>query len=54
MDRDIIDTFIDDCGVTHHLSDFAPSEDEPKLQDGECVCGAFDCHTEYECWTSGF
>ena len=53
MDRDIIDTFIDDCGVTHHLSDFAPSDDD-KLQEGQCVCGAFDCHTEYECWTSGF
>ena len=47
------DTFVDDCGVTHHIDDFRPSPDE-ELQDGECICGAFDCHTEYECWTSGF
>ena len=25
-----------------------------ELQDGECVCGAFDCPTEYACHTSGY
>ena len=48
------DTFIDDLGVTHHISDFAPDDNEPKLQDGECVCGAFNCPDEYSCHTSGY
>ena len=53
MDRDIIDTFTDDCGVTHHISDFAPCEDD-NLQEGQCVCGAFNCDDEYAHWTSGY
>ena len=47
------DTLVDDCGVTHHISDFAPSPDE-ELQEGQCVCGAFNCDDEYAHWTSGY
>ena len=32
------DTFVDDCGVEHHIDDFRPSEDE-QLQPGQCICG---------------
>ena len=47
------DKYIDDNGVEYTMDDFRP-DDEPKLQDGECVCGAFDCPTEYACHTSGY
>lgn len=33
--------------------EFAP-EDDQELQQGECVCGALDCPTEYACHTSGY
>ena len=47
------DKYIDDNGVEYTIDDFRP-DDEPKLQDGECVCGAFDCESEYACYTSGY
>lgn len=47
------DKYIDDNGVEYTMDDFRP-DDEPILQDGECVCGAFDCPTEYACHTSGY
>ena len=47
------DKYIDDNGVEYTMDDFRPDE-ERKLQDGECVCGAFDCPTEYACHTSGY
>lgn len=47
------DKYIDDNGVEYTMDDFRPT-DEPILQDGECVCGAFDCPTEYACHTSGY
>ena len=47
------DKYIDDNGVEYTMDDFR-QDDEPKLQDGECVCGAFDCPTEYACVTSGY
>lgn len=47
------DTFIDDNGVEHHINDFRPDPQE-QLQDGECVCGAFKCPSEYSCHTSGY
>ena len=47
------DKYIDDNGVEYTMDDFRV-DDEPKLQDGECVCGAFDCPTEYACVTSGY
>ena len=37
------DTFVDDCGVEHHIDDFRPSEDE-QLEPGQCICGAFECN----------
>ena len=51
--KDPNDTFVDDNGVEYTMDDFRPSPEE-ELQDGECICGAFNCHTEYECWTSGY
>lgn len=33
--------------------EFAPDEEE-QLEPGQCVCGAFDCKTEYACYTSGY
>ena len=51
--KKIIDKYIDDNGVEYTMDDFRP-DDEPILQDGECVCGAFDCPTEYACHTSGY
>ena len=33
--------------------EFAP-DDEPELQEGQCVCGAFDCKESYSCYTSGY
>ena len=47
------DKYIDDNGVEYTIDDFKP-DDERILQDGECVCGAFDCPTEYACHTSGY
>ena len=47
------DKYIDDNGVEYTIDDFRP-DDEHILQDGECVCGAFDCPTEYACHTSGY
>ena len=47
------DTFVDDCGVEHHIDDFRPSEDEV-LEPGQCICGAFKCGDEYAHWTSGW
>ena len=47
------DKYIDDNGVEYTMDDFRV-DDEIKLQDGECVCGAFDCPTEYACHTSGY
>ena len=44
---------VDDNGVEYTIDDFR-CDDEPILQDGECVCGAFDCPTEYACHTSGY
>ena len=32
--------------------EFAPDEEE--LQEGQCVCGAFDCKVSYSCYTSGY
>ncbi len=46
-------TFIDDCGVEHHIDDFRPDEDD-NLQPGQCVCGAFECKVSYSCHTSGY
>ena len=43
----------DDNGVEYTIDDFR-CDDERILQDGECVCGAFDCPTEYACHTSGY
>ena len=51
--KKVIDKYIDDNGVEYTMDDFRP-DDEPILQDGECVCGAFDCPTEYACVTSGY
>ena len=45
--------YIDDNGVEYTMDDFRV-DDEIELQDGECVCGAFDCPTEYACVTSGY
>jgi hypothetical protein len=28
--------------------------DGEPLQDGQCICGEFDCNEEYSHWTSGF
>ena len=47
------DKYIDDNGVEYTMDDFRV-EHEIELQDGECVCGAFDCPTEYACHTSGY
>ena len=47
------DKYIDDNGVEYTMDDFRV-DDEIELQDGECVCGAFDCPTEYACHTSGY
>ena len=47
------DKYIDDNGVEYTIDDFRV-DDEIELQDGECVCGAFDCPTEYACHTSGY
>ena len=33
--------------------EFAPDDDE-ELQEGQCVCGAFDCKVSYSCHTSGY
>ena len=51
--KKVIDKYIDDNGVEYTMDDFR-CDDEPILQDGECVCGAFDCPTEYACHTSGY
>ena len=44
------DTFVDDCGVEHHIDDFRPSEDE-QLEPGQCICGAFECNDESVSYT---
>ena len=46
--------YIDDNGVEYTIDDFRVEDDHVELQDGECVCGAFDCPTEYACHTSGY
>ena len=28
--------------------------DDLELQEGQCICGAFNCKDEYSCWTSGY
>ena len=38
-------------GVKHPI-ELAPEDDN--LQEGQCVCGAFDCDEEYAHWTSGY
>ena len=48
--------FKDYCIRTYgveHPREFAP-DDEPELQEGQCVCGAFDCKESYSCYTSGY
>ena len=48
--------FRDYCIRTYgvaHPREFAP-DDEPKLQEGQCICGAFDCKESYSCYTSGY
>ena len=47
------ETMVDDCGVEHHIDDFRPDEDD-NLQEGQCICGAFECSDEYAHWTSGW
>ena len=47
------ETMVDDCGVEHHIDDFRPDDDD-NLQEGQCICGAFDCSDEYAHWTSGW
>ena len=32
--------------------ELAPEDDN--LQEGQCVCGAFNCDDEYAHWTSGY
>jgi len=49
----VITTFVDDCGVEHHISDFAPSP-EDELPEGVCICGEYNCSESYEHWTSGY
>jgi len=54
IDNDkVITTFVDDCGVEHHISDFAPSP-EDELPEGVCVCGETNCADEYAHTTSGY
>ena len=52
-DKKVIDKYVDDNGVEYTMDDFRPDEDE-QLEPGQCVCGAFDCKTEYACHTSGY
>ena len=47
------ETMVDDHGVEHHIDDFRPHDDD-NLQEGQCICGAFDCDEEYAHWTSGY
>ena len=47
------ETMVDDSGVEHHIDDFRPDEDD-NLQEGQCICGAFDCNDSYVHWTSGW
>jgi|TARA_R110001592_G_scaffold7757_22_gene43096 hypothetical protein len=28
--------------------------DNNPLKEGQCICGEFNCKSEYSCWTSGF
>lgn len=51
--KKVIDKYIDDNGVEYTMDDFRPDEEE-QLEPGQCVCGAFDCKTEYACHTSGY
>jgi len=56
MDYKDTKEFKDYCIRTYgveHPREFAP-DDEPKLQEGQCVCGAFDCKESYSCYTSGY
>ena len=32
--------------------ELAPDDDN--LQEGQCICGAFNCKDEYAHWTSGY
>ena len=58
----VLDKYFDNCtplelenisiyGVKHPI-ELAPDDDN--LQEGQCVCGAFDCDEEYAHWTSGY
>ena len=54
IDNDkVITTFVDDHGVEHHISDFAPSP-EDELPEGVCVCGEVNCADEYAHTTSRY
>jgi len=54
----MIDKFIDETGVEHHISDFLPpakgDADFIDSDNGQCCCGEYDCKESYEHWTSGF
>ena len=58
VDKKVINKYTDDNGVEWTMDDFRPALKHgglpEELQDGECVCGAFDCSTEYACHTSGY
>ena len=58
----VLDKYFENCtpqelenisiyGVKHPIE--LASEDD-NLQEGQCVCGAFDCDEEYAHWTSGY
>ena len=53
VDKKVINKYTDNNGVEYTMDDFRP-DNEQELQDGECVCGAFNCSTEYACHTSGY
>ena len=52
-DKKVIEKYVDDNGVEYTMDDFRPDEYE-QLEPGQCVCGAFDCESEYACHTSGY
>ena len=52
-EKEIITTFVDDTGETHHINDFAPSP-EDEVPAGYCICGEKNCADEYAHWTSGY
>ena len=51
--KDPNDTMVDDNGVVYTIDDFRP-DDDMELEEGQCVCGAFDCEVSYSCHTSGY